>query len=166
MSEPFIGEIKIVAFDFPPKGWAACDGATLPINQNQALFSLLGTTYGGNGSTTFALPNLQGRTPIHFGENIVLGQAGGEPAHTLSMNEMPLHNHVLQASSGDADSDDPTGRLFGKLGPSLYGPPGQPTQLEPSTVSTVGGSQAHENRQPYLVVNIVIALNGIFPSRN
>jgi microcystin-dependent protein len=168
LSEPFIAEIRIVAFDYPPRGWAACDGATLSIAQNQALFSLLGTTYGGDGRQNFALPNFQGRVPVHFGTAAFpLGSSGGEAAHTLQMNEMPLHNHTMQASNADGTTDTPTGAVFGKISSKLYGPATQsPIQLDPSTVATVGASQPHENMQPFLVVNIIIALLGIFPSRN
>lgn len=166
MSDPFIGEVKIVSFNFPPKGWAFCNGQLLPINQNQALFSILGTTYGGNGQTNFALPNLQGRVPFHFGGGFVLGQAAGEAAHTLIQNEIPAHFHALQASTSAATSNLPSGNTLATPATPLYGPATSPTTLTPTTLASAGGSQPHNNLQPYLVLNFVIALVGIFPSRN
>jgi microcystin-dependent protein len=171
MSDPFLGEIKMVSFDFAPKGWALCNGQLLPINQNQALFSLLGTTYGGNGQTNFALPNLQGRAAAHFGQSLSLGQAGGEAAHTLIQQELPTHSHGgrLTASADFANASDPAGRVFGarpRGGPVVYAPPPADTPLAPSAMQIAGGSQPHENMQPYLTVNFVIALVGIFPSRD
>jgi len=165
MSEPFLSEIKIVSFSFAPKGWALCNGQFLPINQNQALFSLLGTTYGGNGQTTFALPNLQGRVPIHMVGGHVLGEGGGEQAHTLSVSQVPQHIHVFNGTTANADSPVPAGNLLGTAN-NLYTPPANLTSLDPSTVTSVGGSQAHLNMQPFLVLNFCIALQGIFPSRN
>ncbi len=170
MGEPFIGEIKIVSFDFPPRGWAQCDGATLAISQNQALFSILGTTFGGNGVNNFSLPNFQGCAPMHPGGDLrlALGQTGGEAAHTLITGEMPGHTHLLQANNNpDADNADPTGRLFGKSATSIYAAPGAgPSTIDPTTVSQVGQSQPHQNMHPFLVLNFIIALQGIFPSRN
>ena len=171
MSEPFLGEIKIISWNFSPKGWAFCNGQFLPINQNQALFSLLGTMYGGNGQTTFALPDLRGRAPIHVGAGFIEGQAGGQEAHTVTQSEMPAHTHMVQASTnGNAAqlTADPTGAYFASPNTQTYVSPnaGQLTTINPSTVTTVGGSQPHENRQPSLVVNMIIALIGIFPSRN
>jgi microcystin-dependent protein len=166
MSEPFLSEIKVVSFNFPPKGWALCNGQSLPINQNQALFALLGTTYGGNGQTTFNLPNLRGRVPIGFGGSYTLGEAAGETAHTITMGEMPAHNHFVRASSLAGDTPIPTGNfLAGPLNLS-YRPPDNLTIMNPATISTIGGSQAHTNVQPYLVLNFIIALQGIFPSQN
>jgi microcystin-dependent protein len=170
MAEPFLSEIRIMSFSFPPKGWAFCNGQFLPINQNQALFSLLGTTYGGNGQTTFALPNLQGRVPLHMGKGYTLGQAGGETAHTLTMGEMTAHNHFLNASNTQGDSVNPsfsgTGYILAQDPGNIYGPAQNLTTLNPGSVSNVGGSQAHENMQPYLSLNFCIALQGIFPSQN
>ena len=167
MSEPFLGEIKIVAFNFPPKGWSLCNGQLLPINQNQALFSILGTTYGGNGTTTFALPNFRGRTPVYTGQGIILGEAGGESSHTLITSEMPAHTHTLGADDAAlATQGSPSNNVFGSLTLPLYGPATNLTTLVPSVVSNVGGSQPHTNMQPYLVLNFVIALQGLFPSRN
>lgn len=164
MSEPFLGEIKIISWNFPPKGWAFCTGQLLPINQNQALFSVLGTTYGGDGRQTFGLPNLQGRTPSHVGNGIVLGEMGGETAHTLNISEVTAHTHVPTASSDNSDSDLPAGNYLG--GVDNFYAPNANTTLQPSTVNAIGGNQPHENMSPYLVLNFIIALQGIFPSPN
>ena len=165
MSEPFLSEIKIVSFNFPPKGWALCNGQVLPINQNQALFALLGTTYGGNGQTTFALPNLRGQVPIHFGGSHNLGEAAGSTSVTVNIQQMPQHLHVLQGTQTNADVAIPTNNLLGRTS-SLYSSPNALTTLAPASVTSVGGSQPHNNMMPYLVLNFVIALQGIFPSRN
>lgn len=165
MSEPFLSEIKMVSFNFPPKGWAFCNGQTMPINQNQALFSLLGTTYGGNGITTFALPNLQGKVPVHMGSGFALGQTGGEASHTLSIAEMPQHPHVFQGTTNNADNPAVTGNLMATSA-NLYTAANNLTTLDPSTVGNAGGSQPHENMQPYLAVSFCIALQGIFPTQN
>ena len=164
MSEPFLAEIKIVSFNFAPKGWALCNGQLLPINQNQALFSILGTTYGGNGTVTFGLPNLQGRVPFHIGQGLSLGQVGGETAHTLSLSEMPAHNHLVAASSANADKVDPTANFWASGAASAYAATPN-NAMSPASITNVGGSQPHENMAPYLVLNFVIALQGIFPSR-
>jgi microcystin-dependent protein len=165
MSTPFLGEIKIVSFNFPPKGWAFCNGQLLPINQNQALFSILGTTYGGNGQTTFGLPNLQGRMPVHTGDGIVLGELGGETAHTLNISELPAHAHTPAGSVNPPSVGDPTGNLWSTFAGNQYN--SQPnTAMSPACVQATGGSQPHDNMTPYLVLNFVIALQGIFPSQN
>jgi len=165
MSEPFLSEIKIVSFNFPPKGWALCNGQLLPINQNQALFALLGTTYGGNGQTNFALPNVRGRVPIHIGNGHTLGEAAGSTAVTVNIQQMPTHNHLLQVSPTNANSPVATNNFFGGAN-NAYTTPAAMTTLAPSTVSNVGGSQAHNNMMPYLTLNFIIALQGIFPSQN
>lgn len=166
MAEPFLGEIRIVSFNFAPKGWALCHGQLLPINQNQALFSLLGTQYGGNGQTNFALPNLRGRVPVQVGAGLVQGQIFGAEAHTLSLAELPAHGHSFGALKADASQRSPTGRLPAYAAEEVYSRGGGPLPMNPQAVSVAGGSQPHENRQPYLVLNFVIALQGIFPSRD
>lgn len=165
MSEPFLGEIKIIAFNFAPKGWALCNGQLLPINQNQGLFSLLGTTYGGDGRVNFGLPDLRGRIPIHIGSGHTQGERGGETAHTLSIAEMPTHIHPVVASNQTYNSVSPTNAILAGA-PNMYANPSNLTTLVPDTVTNVGGSQPHSNMQPYLVLNFVIALQGIFPSQN
>ena len=165
MSEPFLAEIKIVGFNFAPRGWAFCDGQILPINQNQSLYSLLGTTYGGDGRTNFALPDLRGRTPIHIGSGHTLGSKSGEETHTLAANEMPQHTHTIQASTSTANANDPTGGVLAKSG-QIYREPGTLVDMMSGTMTNVGGSQAHDNMQPYLALNFCIALQGLFPSRN
>jgi microcystin-dependent protein len=163
MAEPFLSEVRIMSFEFAPKGWALCNGQLLPINQNQALFSLLGTTFGGDGRVNFALPDLRGRTPIHVGSGHTLGERGGEQAHTLSIAEIPTHTHVAQASSANATTAVPTANLMGSTS-NGYAAPTNLTALLPSTVGNVGGSQAHLNMQPFLTLSFCIALQGIFPS--
>ena len=165
MSEPFLSEIKVVSFNFPPKGWALCNGQFLPINQNQALFSLLGTMYGGNGQTTFALPDLRGQTPIHFNTN-TQGSKGGQQAHTISISEMPLHTHVLQASNTAGNVANPSGSTLAQASNVYSANQGNLVALNPASVTNVGGSQAHQNMQPFLTLNFCIALIGIFPSQN
>ncbi len=170
MAEPFLSEIRVMSFQFAPRGWAFCNGQLLPINQNQALFSLLGTVYGGNGQTTFALPDLQGRAPIHMGRGHELGERGGEQAHTLSISEIPTHTHTLNATttiSPQGSGTTPTNQKILSLarGSFLYGPATGLQAMDPREVSNVGGSQAHLNMQPFLVLNFCIALQGIFPSQ-
>jgi len=165
MAEPFLAEIRIYSFNFPPKGWAACDGQLLPINQNQALFSLLGTTYGGDGRVNFALPNLKGRTPIHRGSGHTLGEAGGSTSTTVTIQQMPQHIHFLNGTNVDQNrSAIPTGNLLGPAN-NLYAAPAQLTPMDPTSVTTVGGSQPHNNMMPSSVLNFCIALQGIFPSQ-
>ena len=168
MSEPFLGEIRLVSFNFPPSGWALCNGQFLPINQNQALFALFGTTYGGNGQTTFALPDLRGRTPISFSASFALGQTGGEEAHTITSSEMPAHNHVVTGNDAAATTNTPgsTTRLANSSPVNLYSAFSNPTTMNPGKILNVGGSQAHNNMQPYLTITFIVALQGIFPSRN
>jgi microcystin-dependent protein len=168
MAEPFLSEVRIMSFVFPPKGWALTDGQLLPINQNQALFSLLGTTFGGDGRVNFALPDLRGRTPIHVGASHTLGERGGEQAHTLSIAEIPMHTHVANASSLNANAPVPnnagTGLLQAASPDQIYGPAQNLVAMAPGTVANVGGSQAHLNMQPFLTLSFCIALQGIFPS--
>jgi microcystin-dependent protein len=164
MSEPFLSEIKIMSFGFAPKGWALCNGQLLPINQNQALFSLLGTTYGGDGRVNFGLPNLQGRTPMHMGNGHTLGELGGEQAHTLSISEIPTHVHTANASQSNTSLVEPPANNV-LAGAGIYGGAANLTSLLPSTLGTVGGSQAHLNMQPFLTLSFCIALQGIFPSQ-
>src|SRR3954466_14324371 len=167
MAEPFLSEIRIMSFGFPPKGWALCDGQLLPINQNQALFSLLGTTYGGDGRVNFGLPNLQGKVPIHVGQGHTLGEKGGEQAHTLSIGELPTHTHVLNGTSNNSVNTPANTAVLGKSAPQgVYGGPSNLTPMDPRSISNVGGSQAHLNMQPFLVLSFCIALQGIFPSPN
>lgn len=168
MAEPFLSEIRMMSFGFPPKGWALCDGQLLPINQNQGLFSLLGTTYGGDGRVNFGLPNLQGRVPMHMGAGHTLGERGGEQGHTLSISELPTHTHALTATSADAGSGVPpsnTAMLAKVSGDSIYAAAADLAALDPRACANVGGSQAHLNMQPFLVINFSIALQGIFPSQ-
>ncbi|TDR46566.1 microcystin-dependent protein [Tahibacter aquaticus] len=168
MAEPFLAEVRIMSFNFPPKGWAQCNGQLLPINQNQALFSLLGTTYGGDGRVNFALPDLRGRTSVYTGgsSSFVLGQRGGETAHTLTMQEMPQHNHFINATNGAATTNVPNNTmLLASSSSGMYLTPQALTTLQPSSITNFGGSQAHNNMQPYLVLNFCIALQGIFPSQ-
>jgi microcystin-dependent protein len=170
MSEPFLAEVRIVGFNFAPRGWAFCDGQILPINQNQSLYSLLGTTYGGDGRTSFALPDLRGRTPIHVGSsngsNHLLGQKSGEETHTLSANEMPNHTHAFKASNTTGDSPIPTNNVLASSLNEIYRAASDLINMNSGAITSVGGSQAHENMQPYLTLNFCIALQGLFPSRN
>lgn len=180
MGTPIMGEIKIISWGFAPKTWAFANGQLLPINQNQALFSLFGTSYGGDGRVNFALPDLRSRVPIHTGDGFIMGQKGGEPAHTLSMSEMPAHTHFLNADAATAalsnNNTPATGNSIGQtIGvPSqgsnfpvqIYSTNGPNAQMAPQTVTNVGGNQPHENRQPYLCLNMIVALQGVFPSRN
>lgn len=163
MAEPFLSEIRIMSFVFPPKGWALCNGQLLPINQNQALFSLLGTTFGGDGRVNFALPDLRGRAPIHVGSGHTLGERGGEQAHTLSIAELPQHTHVAVASGTNASVNSGAGGFLASSN-NAYSTPISLTSISPSTIGNVGGSQAHLNMQPFLILSFCIALQGIFPS--
>jgi microcystin-dependent protein len=166
MAEPFLSEIRIMSFNFAPKGWALCNGQLLPINQNQALFSLLGTTYGGDGRVNFGLPDLQGRAPIHMGSGHSLGERGGEQAHTLSISEIPTHTHALNATSVNGDVLIASGNQLAGSPSQLYqAPDANLTAMNPGSVTNIGGSQAHLNMQPFLILNFCIALQGIFPSQ-
>ena len=166
MATPFLSEIRIVSFSFAPKGWAFCNGQLLLINQNQALFSLLGTTYGGDGRTTFALPNLQGRVPIHTGNGHTLGQAGGEQTHTLTVAELPQHLHQLHATSVNGDLIIAAGNELAGSPTQLYAPADNNlAAMNPASIANTGGSQSHQNMEPFLTLNFCIALQGIFPSQ-
>jgi microcystin-dependent protein len=170
MGTPYLSEIRLISFNYAPKGWAFCNGQTLPINQNQALFSLLGTTYGGNGTTTFQLPNLQGRVAMHFGSDpfgnsYVLGETGGAAAVTLTAAELPAHTHAAQGVATVASLGPAAGNVWANSPANPYGT--SPNALMNARgVSSAGASQPHQNESPYLVLNYVIALQGIFPSRN
>ena len=163
--DPFLGEIKLVSFTFAPKGWALCNGQVLPIQQNQALFSILGTTYGGNGVTTFQLPDFRGRVPLHQGQNFPLGVVGGEAAHTLTKNEMAQHGHSANASPATPNQPSPSGNVWAKT-TSAYSASQPLSTMFGFSSASVGGGQAHPNMPPYLVLNFIIALVGIFPSQN
>jgi microcystin-dependent protein len=167
MAEPFLSEIRIMSFVFPPKGWALCDGQLLPINQNQALFSLLGTTYGGDGRVNFGLPDLRGRVPIHMGSGHTLGERGGEQAHTLSISELPQHVHVANASNVNATATIPNNTLAIATGGGfeIFRPASSLQAMSPAMITPVGGSQAHLNMEPFLTLSFCIALQGIFPSQ-
>jgi microcystin-dependent protein len=168
MAEPFLSEIRMMSFGFAPRGWALTNGQLLPINQNQALFSLLGTTFGGDGRVNFALPDLRGRTPIHVGSGHILGERGGEQAHTLSISEIPTHRHVLRASSVAASTNIPAAgtTVWGDSAPNqIYDSSGSNlVAMGATAITNTGGSQAHLNMQPFLTLNFSIALQGIFPS--
>lgn len=166
MAEPFLSEVRIMSFVFAPKGWALCNGQLLPINQNQALFSLLGTTFGGDGRVNFALPDLRARTPIHAGSGHTLGERGGEQAHTLSISEMPTHTHVAQASSTAGNVPVTANNILATSPSNIYSAPTNLVSLNAGSVTNVGGSQAHLNMQPFLTLSFCIALQGIFPSPN
>ncbi len=166
MSNSFLSEIKIISFNFAPKGWALCNGQLLPINQNQALFSLLGTTYGGDGRVNFGLPNLQGKAPIHMGGDFTLGETGGEAGHTLTLSEMASHTHLIQASAAAPDQPSPVGNYWASQGRPIYSSNSPNATMNAQTVNSAGGNTAHNNMPPYLVLNFIIALQGIFPSQN
>jgi microcystin-dependent protein len=169
MAEPFLSEIRIFSFVFAPKGWALCNGQLLPINQNQALFSLLGTTYGGDGQVNFALPDLRGDVPIHVGNAHTLGEKGGQQAHTLSIAELPQHLHSVNATTATATTNSPGGTLLTaqSTAANLYASAASGlAAMSPAAVANVGGSQAHLNMQPFLTLSFCIALQGIFPSAN
>lgn len=169
MAEPFLSEIRIMSFEFAPKGWALSNGQLLPINQNQGLFSLLGTTFGGDGRVNFALPDLRGRTPIHVGSGHTLGERGGEQAHTLSIAELPTHTHVFNGTTAAAATGNPAGALLAQTDATtgdVYGAAASLVAMAPQAIGNTGGSQAHLNMQPFLTLSFCIALQGIFPSPN
>ena len=164
--DPFIGEIRLFSFVRVPRGWALCNGQILSINTNQALFSLLGTTYGGNGTTTFALPDLRGRVPVHVGDSVRLGQKDGQETHSLTSYEMPAHTHVVTASSESATSKVATGNVWGTTDMNMYASNQLDTVMNAQALLPAGNGQSHQNMQPYIVANYCIALIGIYPSRN
>ena len=170
MTTPFIGDIRMFGFNFAPQNYAECNGQFIAISQNNALFALIGTTYGGNGSTTFALPNMQGRTPMHFNASTTpQGTMAGAEYVQITSSTMPAHNHLVNATTGTANRRVPTGKMFGADTSSVadfYVAPGTTTSLNPGSVSATGSGQGHNNMQPSLVINFCIALFGIFPSRN
>ena len=166
MAEPFLSEILIMSFAFAPKGWALANGQLLPINQNQALFSLLGTTFGGDGRVNFALPDIRGRTPIHVGAGHTLGEKGGEQAHTISMAEMPQHVHQLNVVNANGTTPQAAGNLLAGANNMYRTPDASLVTMANGTVTNTGGSQAHQNMQPFLTLSFCIALQGIFPSPN
>lgn len=165
MGTPYMGEVKIISWNFAPQGWAFCNGQLLPINQNQALFSILGTMYGGNGQTTFALPNLQGRMPLHFGNGFNEGQVGGETAHTLNIQELPAHVHGAGCNPGTGTVVAPLNNTWAANTQNSYSAASDAV-MRPDSLANTGGSQPHNNMPPYLVLNFIIALVGVFPSRN
>ncbi len=167
MAEPFLSEIRMMSFPLVPKGWARCDGQLLPINQNQALFSLLGTTFGGDGRVNFALPDVRGRTPIHVGSGHILGERGGEQAHTLTIVELPTHVHVLNGTSNTSVNTPSNTTVLGVSAPQpVYAGGSNLTAMDPRSIANTGGSQPHQNMQPFLTISFCIALQGIFPSPN
>ena len=166
MGTPYLGEMKWISWNYAPKGWAFCNGQSLPINQNQPLFALFGTTFGGNGQTTFNLPDLRGRVAMDQGAGFLIGQAGGETAHTITIQELPAHIHTVMASATNGDSQAPAAHVLARTTNNLYGQFANLTTMAPAAVSNVGGSQPHDNMQPYLCLNAIVALQGIFPSRN
>jgi microcystin-dependent protein len=165
MAEPFLAEIRLMSFVFPPKGWSLCNGQLLPINQNQALFALLGTTFGGDGRVNFGLPNLQGRVPMHMGSGHTLGEVGGQQAVTLSISQIPTHTHVFNGTSTTGTLNVTTNNVLGVSQTPIYAPPQNFVAVNPASVTNTGGSQAHLNMQPFLTLSFCIALQGIFPSQ-
>jgi len=166
MSEPFLGEIKIISWNYPPRGWAFCNGQLLPINQNQALFSVFGTTFGGDGRVNFALPNLQGRTAVHQGSGFTMGQLGGEQAVTLNISQLPAHTHVPVGSSAAQSANTAAGSVWCANTTANEYAPTSNTAMNPAAITPTGGNQPHPNMSPYLVLNFIVALQGIFPSQN
>jgi len=169
VSDPYVGEIRLVGFNFAPEGWAFCDGSTLSIADNDVLFNLLGTTFGGNGTNTFALPNLTGRVVVHqgtgTGSSYTLGQTGGVSSVTLSATQMPAHSHAVKSQSGAGNATGPAGNFFATASPSVYATASGYVSMG-STVGSTGGSQPHDNMQPYLVMNYIISLFGVYPSQS
>ncbi len=167
MADPFMGELKIVSFNFPPKGWAFCNGQLLPINQNQALFALFGTTFGGDGRTTFGLPDMRGRVGVGQGAGITLGERAGQASHSVTISELPIHTHTAQVQPANASTGTPNNNLLAGAPSFAYrNNLSNLVNLVAGTIGNTGGSQAHDNTQPYLVLNVIVALQGIFPSQS
>ncbi len=165
MAQPYVGELRLFAGNFAPAGWMFCDGQLLPISENETLFNLIGTTYGGDGQTTFALPDLRGRVPVHQGSGVVLAETGGAEQVTLTASQMPAHNHALRASTAVGTGSAPGGALLAATGTANSYGSGAPTQgMAPGALAPQGGSQPHDNMGPYLAVSYIISLFGIFPS--
>ncbi|MDR3719164.1 MAG: tail fiber protein [Bryobacteraceae bacterium] len=170
MSTPYVGEIRIFAGNFAPQGWSTCAGQTIAISQNEVLYDLIGTTYGGDGVQTFNLPDLQGRAPVHQGNSLVIGERAGVESVVLTAGELPVHSHAVNSSSAHGNTSSPAGALWATDGTGVAAPyrksGGTPVTLAPATVALAGSGQAHENRQPFLALTYIIALFGIFPSQN
>ena len=165
MAQPYVGEIRMFAGNFAPAGWMFCEGQLLPISENETLFNLIGTTYGGDGQSTFALPDLRGRIPLHFGNGFILAETGGAEEITLTVNQIAAHSHPFLASSNQANTNSPTAAVLAKTGGSIYNAGTNPVAMAPQAVTGTGGSQPHNNFQPYLCVDFIISLFGIFPSQ-
>ncbi len=165
MGQPYVGEIRMFGGNFAPAGWAFCNGQLLPISDNETLFNLIGTTYGGDGESTFALPDLQGRLPLHQGNSYILAETGGTEQVTLITNQLPVHTHAVLGSSATADASTPENNIFGSsVGFDGYFPDPESLTFNTNAVTPVGGNQPHENMMPYLAVSFIISLFGIFPS--
>ncbi|MBE0611631.1 MAG: phage tail protein [Dehalococcoidia bacterium] len=165
MAQPYVGEIRMFAGNFPPAGWLFCDGQLLPISENETLFQLIGTTYGGDGQSTFGLPDLRGRAPVHYGNGLILAEQGGAESVALTVNQIPAHSHPLLASAGPGNGNNPGGNVTGESAAvKLYVSETPTADLNPQAVGSVGGSQPHENMQPFLCISFIISLFGIFPS--
>ena len=165
MAQPYVGEIRMFGGNFAPAGWMFCEGQLLPISENETLFNLIGTTYGGDGQSTFALPDLRGRLPIHFGNGFILAETGGAEEITLTVNQIPAHSHPLLATAASASSTNPSTNVLAKPSKNMYRPGPGSNPMNPQTVGPTGGSQPHSNFQPYLCVDFIISLFGIFPSQ-
>ena len=168
MAQPYVGEIRMFAGNFAPAGWNFCDGSLLPISENETLFNLIGTTYGGDGQSTFAVPDLRGRLPLHQGNGFVLAETGGAETITLTVAQIPSHPHAALGSSGTASSNDPTNNVPGRITTAAvfaFGTDNPIAPISPLAISSVGGSQPHNNFQPYLCISFIISLFGIFPSQ-
>lgn len=166
MSQPYVGEIRLFAGNFAPSGWAFCNGQIMPISENEALFTLIGTTYGGDGQTTYALPNLQSRVPVHAGSGFVIGQMSGTETVTLTVNQMPIHTHAAPATSGAGTSNNPTGNAWANWPGSQFSDQGVTAPMNAGVVGFAGNNQSHDNLMPYLTLNFIISLFGVFPSPN